>query len=176
MASKPFPSLHNFSSADANDLVGILTRLPAEVDVVNTAVATTIFTFSIPANAMSTDRMCRLTVLADYLNDTGVARDVTVNVSLGGVVLANVGGSAIAASASRYAASFRVEFGNRGAAASQMIATWIPDFSSVNRTIQSQNTTAVDTTIAQTLLVQVTHPVASASLSYRKRYAMLELL
>lgn len=80
MASKPFSSGHDLTAADVNDLVGVYDRSTSAVDVVNTAVATSLWSKAIAANALSTDRMLRVTILGDYLNNTGISQALTLGI------------------------------------------------------------------------------------------------
>lgn len=172
--SKPFPAGLFLGASDLNDLVGILDRSTAEADAVSTT-SMTVYSKVIPAGAMSSDRMLRLTVHADFLNNSGAPRDTSVAVQFNGTGVVGLGGSGIAASASRFPGSFIFEFGNRGATNSQMLTAYYATLGTFAM-LQTVGTAAIDTTIAQTLTVLVTHSVSNASLSYRKRYALLELL
>ena len=87
MAAKPFASGHILDAADVNDLTGILDRSTSTVDVVSTVTETTIYTFSVPANAMSTNRMLRLTMIGDVLNNDGTNRQFTVRIKFGATTM-----------------------------------------------------------------------------------------
>ncbi len=176
MAFKPFPSSHTVASADLNDLVGNYDRSTSEVDAVNTAAETTMYTRTIAAQAMSSDRTLRLRIIADYLNDSGSARSITILIKLGGTTIATISVGGIGVSATRLAGSFEVEIQNRGATNAQLISVRAPNFSS-NTIIEALPVTAaIDTTAARDLVVTAQHSAAHASLSYRKRGATLELL
>ena len=78
MAPKPFPSGHVLAAADVNDLTGVTVRAPTEVDVVSTTTETALVLQSIVASAMSTDRMLRLTLGGDILQNAGATPTIRV--------------------------------------------------------------------------------------------------
>jgi hypothetical protein len=197
MAAKPFASGHKLAAADVNDLVGVIDRSTSVVDVVSSTTETSVYSKVIAADAMSTDRMLRLTLKATYLNSTGGGVDITPRFKFGGTTH---WGEAItlSSSATRRRIRWIVEIENLG-------ATNVQEFEGVFSTSDAAaasvagigNTTsaysgdvaghlhilfggsaalAIDTTAAQTLQLTVQHAASSANLSFRKFSAVLELL
>lgn len=198
MASKPFPSNHELSSADVNDLVGILDRSTAEFDLVNSAAATALWSKTVAAAAMSTDRMLRGTIIGDYLNNTGGAASLAISLQLGGVAVLADTMTAIDAGATRRPWRFVFEIANLNSASAQFAAglfsfgaataatagtgdVFADNYvSSLNATTQQNAILAGAATGATGSAIAVAfaaaHGSASASLSFRKKYACLELL
>lgn len=196
---KPITSGGDVTSAFLNDLVGVYDRSTAAVDVVNTTTTTAIYSKSIGANHLSTDRMLRLTILGDYLNNTGVSRFFSLAVLFGGAVVFDDSSPDVDTSGNRRPLRICIEMGALGATNAQYLngtlAIGAADAPSTGTgrldagmtsdatltvgenymgTIAGSGT--IDTTAAQTLEVRVSQSAASASLSFRKRYANLELL
>lgn len=189
MASKPFASGHILAAADVNDLTGVYDRATATIDVVSSTTETTIYTKSIGAGHMSTDRMLRLTILGDYFNNTGLGQDPRLKVSFGGTVIWDwtfpIAGQPDNANRRPFYAVINIA---NKASASVQFMTGIMGIGSANVTvgigsedkaagvIASAGTFAINTASAQTLLVTAQHDTSSANLSLRRLYAMLELL
>jgi hypothetical protein len=180
-------------------------RKTSEKDVVNTVAGTDLLNgdITIGAGVMGTDKTLRATLIGDYLNNTGAVRSLTVSVSFGGVTLwtetIGDGVNTIGASGNRRAMRISLEIANLGAANSQMMTGMIAlsglgaatgtgaDLAGLTRlytnagnsersTFGSSGAIAVDTASAQALLVTVTHSTASASLSARLKYAIIEIV
>lgn len=189
MADKPFPSGHDLTAADVNRLVGILDQSTAEFDLVNTAAGGTMYDKSVAANAMSTDRLLRCTILGDYLNNSGTSQSLTMSVQLGGTLLWGDSTTAtITTSAVRRLFRLTFEIANLGSASVQTLSGfWVLsapvagsgaglgaiDSGSVNAPLAG--TGAKDTTGALTLAWTAQHGAASTNISLRKKYALLEL-
>lgn len=192
MASKPFSSGHILASADVNDLGGVLDRSTSAFDLVSSSTQTTIWSKSVAANAMSTDRMLRCTIIGDYLNNTGSNTTLVLSIQFGPgpTILWQDGPSAsIPTAATRR--RFQIEFvlaNIASASVQQMSGRWsfssaaagsgggIGDIDTLQFNSVFGGTSAVNTTSAATLLVQAKHDTPNANLSLRKTYAMLELL
>jgi hypothetical protein len=64
-----------------------LSRETTQLNIVSSTTETNIFNFTIPANTMQTDRMVRLTIFADRLNNSGAAETApTFRVYTGGTL------------------------------------------------------------------------------------------
>jgi hypothetical protein len=165
--------------------VQILDRDVTVNEVVSTAVETTVYTFSVPANTLSTNRAIRLTLLGTYLNNSGSNRDLTPKVTFGGTTVTGTattgwGSSASrrlitlevvisafnATNAQRAAGKFRV--GPAGSVDGTLVAATLYDF--------YHNALAIDTTIAQTLAVTWTHSFSASTISFICECVQVELL
>lgn len=173
--------------------VGVLDRAVTQNDVVNTAAETSFYSFSVPANVLDTQKMLRLTLYGDYLNNSGAGRTLTIRVKFGGNTYYNDVSGTLAASASRHPFRWEVLLGNRNATNVQSIGgyfsmgiaggatTGLGDLATfaTNTTgfeTPFYNDGAVDTTAARTLEVTVQHSTNNASLSIRRQMAILEVL
>jgi hypothetical protein len=173
------------SAAKWNSAVGVYDRATAEIDVASTTVATAIYSKAIGAGHLSSDRMLRLSARGDLLNNTASSQGVTVTFKLGATTLVTEAGvTSIPTSAARRPWRIYMELSNLGAANSQ---EWHAQLvigrdgggyttSGFHVVGAHSGTSAVDTAAEQTLAVEITWPTSSASLSWRRKYAMLELL
>lgn len=198
MATKPFSSGHILAAADVNDLVGVYDRSTSTVDVVNTTTTTAIYSKSIGAGHLSTDRKLQLVILGDYLNNSGVARFFSVAVLFGGAVIVDDSSPDVDTSANRRPFRLEVELAALGATNAQYLVARMmlgaADSPSTGTGRLDAGVTSdaaltvgenyigmlagsgtVDSTSAQTLEVRVSQSAASASLSLRKRYADMVL-
>lgn len=173
--------------------VGVIDRQVTQNDVVNTLTETSFYSFSVPANVLDTQKMLRLTIYGDYLNNSGAGRTLTVRVKFGGTTYYNDVSGTLAASASRHPFRWEILVGNRNATNVQSIGgylsmgvaggatTGIGDmgtFATNTTGLETPfyNDGAIDTTVAQTLEVTVKHSTNHASLSIRRQMAILEIM
>lgn len=174
-------------------LVGIvlasgLYRKVTVKDVVSTTTETDLLNgeITVAAGLMSTNRMLRAVLLADYLNDTGVSRNLTLKVKLGATTLWGEL-QAVATSATRRVLAIEFTIANLGAANSQFLCgtvfysnptagsvAGIGDLDGIGGSPVS-GTAAEDTTAAKALAVTATHSVADAGLSCRLRGALVRI-
>ena len=167
----------------------VLGRAPTILDVQNTAVETSLASISVPGNAMRTDRMVRLTLIADYLNNSGVARTLTVRVKFGATTLYNDVSVAFTAGALRRPIAFtiwlasqnannvqvlggQIDIGTMGGATSGLgdLAVTAPQLTVLT------GSAAEDSPIAKTFDITVQHSLAAATISIRRLYALFELV
>lgn len=173
-------------------------RKTTEKDVVNTTTETDLLNgeITIGAGVMGTDRMARLTILGDYLNNSGGTKTLTIKLKLGSTLLFDSGASpAISATANRMPLRIVVEIPNLGAANAQwgsIIANL--SYTSVTTGIGQGFTlpdaagnvfvlhgalsapAALDTATSKLVEVTATHSAAHASLSCRLKHALLEII
>ncbi len=167
----------------------VLGRAVATLDVVNTIVETSLGSVSVPANALRTDRAVRLTLVGDYLNNSGVARTVTLRVKLGATTLYNDATVALAANAARRPLRAELLIANLNASNVQALGGAIALGSAGGATAGLgdlaianiaeaiiSGSAAEDTTTAKTFEITAQHQVAAATISVRRLYAVWELL
>lgn len=169
---------------------GDLSRAATLLDVVNTVVETSIFSFSVPANMLGTNRMLRLTLFGDYLNNSGAGSTLNLKVKFGATTLYSEITASFASSAQRRAMNLVLWLAAQNSASAQVLGglfalasnaaatTGLGDLNA-NATLSNpigQATSAEDSTAAKTLDVLVTHGVAAATISARRFYACLELV
>lgn len=158
------------------------------VDVQNTTSETTIYSKTVAAGALSTNKVLRLTMYGDALRNAG--HNPTVKVKLGGTTVLDdvvLWGSNSATRApwlmnlmiANLSASSQWVMGQIVTGARGSMTTGVGDWASgaglEGGLGVSSADPAVDTTAACDLVVTVTWSGASASSSWRKRYAILEL-
>jgi hypothetical protein len=170
----------------------VLARLTAQVEAVNTTDETTLFTFSVPANIMSTNRRLRLELGGDYLNNSGgtLTTSETLRIKYGGATVWADTGKLHANSSNRKPWFLRCNIMNLGATNSQSLGGMIllggsPSTTGIGEYADDEldcstaigNTgLTVDTTSAQTLAVTVQHGQADANISYRVNSGTLEVV
>lgn len=168
------------------DLARVYQASGTTIDVVNTVTETAIFSQSLEANLLSSNGSVRLSLLCDYLNNSGANRNLTVRVKLGATTMFGDARTAITVSANRRVILIDLILGNLNATNSQMVqgtfqltaatagsvaGTGILDGATSG--IGFMGTAAEDTTSAKTLAVTMEHSAANANLSVRARYATL---
>ncbi len=173
--------------------VGVLDRQGTQLDINTTNTIQTFYTFSVPANVMDTQKMLRLRLYGDYLNNSGSASTLTVTISFGGTTVYADASTAFTASATRHPFDFEILLANQNATNVQVLggtlsmgtaaaaATGLGDLAAVIAAATGFSTPifgtgARDTTAANTLLVQVTHSINNAATSIRRQFAILEVL
>lgn len=189
MGVKPFPVNHDLLAADVNDLVGILERSTAAVDVVNTAASTNLYSVSLAANSMSIDRMVRVTVLGDYLNNTGSSQTLSLAVVLNATIMwQDLTTATIPTDVDRRPFVMEFYVANVASASVQILrgTFWlgaavagsgagIGDIDGSLLTSVFGGSAAENTALARTLSFSAQHGAANANLSIRKTYALTEL-
>lgn len=186
------------SSAKWNTAVARYAAFTSTIDVVSSSSATAVLSQSIDAGHLSSDRLLRCTIIGDYLNNDGATRNLTLSIVFGATTLWADPFSSITNASTRRPIRWTFEIANLGAANSQFMAGvfWMGSSSApttgLGRTNGGNFTTTMnadlqhnvsfagsaseDTTTAKTLTVNVQHSASSANLSFRKRYALLELV
>jgi hypothetical protein len=178
------------SKIDGEDLVAVLDRESATTDVTNTVTETTIFTFSVPANTLDTTRMLRLTTFGDYLNNNATGSSLTWRIKFGGTTVFADAISVSATSATRRPWCLQVWLAsNNGTSSQSMSGTFLCgtaggattglgnlDDDEIEAVTPFFNTASINQTSAQTFEVTVQWSAASANLSCRRFYAVLERL
>lgn len=190
------PAVAGGLSVNSYNVPIVLDRLTTPVDVVNTLTETTLYTFTVPAGLMSTNRRLRLEIGGDYLNNSGgtLATSETLRIKFGTVgspttVWAD-DGKLHANSTNRKPWFIRCNITNLGVANSQSLGGWITLGGSPATTgtgeyaddeIDAQTAIgntglAIDTTAAAQFVVTVQHGVQHANISYRANSGVLELV
>ncbi|MBW7998487.1 MAG: hypothetical protein FVQ81_18325 [Candidatus Glassbacteria bacterium] len=184
----------NVAIASTTGIIEQIDIQPTDLDVVNTAVETDVYNFTIPAGKMGATDSARFRMVADYLNDTGVGRTLAFIVRLGGTIVYRENTTpSFPAAPARRAFWFQYAFVNRDVTNAQIgggnyfmstaaaPATGLGDFVDLSATqtfgapaIVSA-TSAIDMTLAQTFRVSIIHSVASTFLSFRRRCAFLDV-
>lgn len=164
-------------------------------NVVSSSAITTVFSYVIPAGTMGANGEIRGLLVADYLNNTGSGRNLTVRVTFGGVEVMEMGIFNILSQANRRAFLLEFKVVNQNNVAAQ---------SGYTRMTMSYSTSAAtgtggpfdnpgqgserhllivhaDSTIntdsaSRTVAVTVQNSTASSALSFRKRFAQIDVV
>lgn len=165
-------------------VVRVLDRDVTVTTVASTVTETTVYTYTIPANTLSTDRAVRLTHYGLLTNNTGVDRTPTIRLKFGGTTLfaytptltTNATGRlwtvhAIVAPANATNAQ-RTSF-------ESMISTPTADANLANADGHGFGRhfgLTVDTTATVTIAVTMQHSVSDANMTYAAHTTFLELM
>lgn len=165
----------------------ILNRDVTQNEVVDTTTETTVYSFSVPADSLSTNRMLRMTLLGDYLNNSGTIRTVTFRVKYGATTMLTFDGAGgtLAASASRRSVRLMVELSAKNSNSAQIahgnlhVGATVGDGADGAKSydhVAVHNGVAEDSTGALTFAVTVEHSFAHASASIKVEAVQLELI
>lgn len=164
-------------------------RSSSTTTVSNTTTETSVYSYSVPADALGSTGALRVTLFGTYTNTSGSNRTVTVKIKLGSTTLyqdvtgnlsSNTDSRAVqfsfllmnTASASSQKLTGNLRFGNAGATTSgtgnlgTTATTDAPIYGSASE----------DTTSAKTLNVTVTHSSAATTISFVRQAVIAELL
>jgi len=161
----------------------------SDTTIVNDATEQTVYSFTVAGGTLSTNRLLRLTVFGEILNNSGTARTLTLRAKYGGTQFAGPAIATIASSASRRAVRLTALLAADGATNAQQgqaelhvgsaVGVAGPDGTATagaaNLDITAHTALAIDSTTNQTLLVTVLlGGTAHASWEYVMRAAYLE--
>jgi len=169
----------------------VLARLVAEQDIVNTTTETDLLATSIPGGTLGSTRAIRVTIKADYLNNSGSNRTFTLRLKYGATTMYASITPSISANATRRVARIEFTIFAKNATNSQGISgncrvgdassgsiTGLGDLSGASviaNEIMGVNA-AEDSTVTKTLSCTIQHSAAVSTLSFRRLYVSVELL
>jgi hypothetical protein len=168
-----------------------LVNLTTESSLISGAAASVTTGFKIPANTLGVNGGVRLTIVSDYLNNTGGNQTCTIRIKFGGTVFYGDAVGSIAASANRYPTPINVILVNLGATNSNLIQGLAPAWGGgaptggsvagvigaiTDRRLVTSAVQAIDTTADCYLDVTAAHGAANASLSIRRHAVYAEAL
>lgn len=165
--------------------IRVLARSTTEQAVTNTVVNTSVFSTNIPANTLGTNKTLRLVLTGYYTNTSGGASNLTPTVTWGGTTIASVAlAYATGTQGAMYLEAIINANGATGSQRSNVRVNVIPSAVNVaaaaltteNVLAAYHDTLAIDSTIAQTLGVNVQHSVANAAISFKRWLAIVEVL
>lgn len=181
------PTQANFDSL-FNDLLSIyhpIDTTTADNDVNTTALETTLYSVTIPANSLGSTGVAMMLVRGDYLYNNNTANTLQIRCKFGGTTIIDSGAVAgiNTLSASRFGWGLLLHLANRGATNAQLMSADF-NYARTNTIINPgggyfggfQNaTSAIDTTVDQTLLISIQWGTSSANNSWRRRWAQVLL-
>ncbi len=173
------------------EMGGVINRVASTVTI-GGSTETTIYSYTVPANTMGTNKALRLTMIGDRLNDSGATKTITLRVKFGGTTLyQDVTATFADANLNRYPWNATVVLANQDATNAQTLGGQI-NFG-INTTVPATGfgdlgvdeiiaatpfvgvAGTIDTTQDRLLEVTVQHSASHASNNIRLHYALLEL-
>jgi len=159
--------------------------------IVNDNTERTLYTYTLPEYTLIDLRTVRLRLLGEYLNDSGLARQMTLRVKLGGTTLYDDAITGITNDPAIRPFQIEIVLASLGTSSDQEMwghlrlgnvaatTTGLGDIDSnpfaQNRHFSSSGSTTIDMTQARALAVTVQHGAVSGSLSIWLRHALLEV-
>lgn len=153
-----------------------LDRSVATVTVNNTAVETSVYSYSVLGNTLGTNKALRLTILGSYLNNSGASRDLVIRVKYGATTIATKAGIQTGAEATIYDYMLQIIVAANGTGSQKGVFSINGRALSNVITIAGYGTASEDSTSDKTLSVTIQHGAADSNLTFTKEVAMLELI
>jgi len=162
-----------------------------ENSLISGALASASTGWQIPANALGPNGAIRVTIIGDYLNNSGGAVTETVRIKFGGTTFYGQATGGIGASANRYPFFFQFVLTNLGATNSNYLMGLVPAWAGGTPSAASiagvtaaaadgsfgySAVQAIDTTAAKFLDVTVQHTTGAATISARRHLAVAEYI
>lgn len=183
-------------SVSAGQIIGFNTnavrvykKAAAAVDVVSSSAEVPVFDEMIPGGSMSTNGIVRVTLVGDYLNNSGGASNFTLRVKIGGSAVFGTVFAGISSTGRRSPQRVIFEFVNNGSPTTNFCQGewWYSSFDSTSGSVAgsyattapllfSSGSTAIDTTEVVDISVTAQHSVSSAQISFRIQNFMIEFL
>ncbi len=177
-------------TSHTTSVVEVLDRAVLTVDYTDSSAENTIYSFSVPANTLSTNRMLRCTIICDYLNNSGGTKQLTLRIKYGGTTLYDDGTNTIAAAATRYPVMLTIYLAANNSTSAQQLGGWIGigdtagttaglgDFADDEIMTHTPITGASteNSTDALTFAVTIQSSAATATQSFKRYTAITELV
>ena len=163
-----------------------IARAAALLDIVNTLAESTVFSATVPANTLGTDRAVRALLIADYLNNTLANQTLRLKVKLGATTLYDDITGALATNAARRAVRIEAVIAAQNSASVQSLGgsvsvsaaggttSGLGDLAGVTVYTPLTGVAAENSGNALTFAITITHSAANGALSFRRQYAVLE--
>ena len=171
----------------------VLDKNTTTVTVTNSFTETTLYTVSVPANTLGTNKMLRVTMGGTYLNNSGATKSMVVSIKYGATTLySDTSAALFSGTALR---GWRLEFilaANAATNAQKLIGSFGMSHGGATTTGTGDSnvmigdndgsygllygTSAIDSTVAQTLLVTVTHNASDVNTTITRYTVITELI
>ena len=184
-----------FTLSDVTSTISaVLNRSTSTTTIVNDSAEQTLYSQSIAANLLSTNRMLRLTIFGSYLNNSGSNKTAQLKVKFGSTTLFDDVTAGLITGATDRPFFLQCWLANKGATNSQLLVGnfWMgrpapptsgigdlgAQMSTDNQSVVAPlgGTATEDTTAAKTLSVTVQHSAAASTVSVSLLSAFLELI
>lgn len=167
--------------------VTVLNRNLATVDVVNTALETSIYSFTIPAGELGTTGGVLLILSGTYLNNTAAASSITIRVKLGATTVMTSNAWSTGTATLRHKWSWMFWFMNNGSTISQkwgaLLATPVTGVTNAlaigadnDRIGTADAISAEETALDRVFDITIQHATANSLISLKKEIAILQKL
>lgn len=175
--------------------ITVLERSTTTVTIENTASKSTLFTYSIPADTLSTNKMVRVTMMGEFLNAEGTTNEYDLHLDWAGSEVWENTISSIGHDTDHAAWMAQIWVQALGSASSQWVEFFwahnTPDtgsantgYSHISHTVapeamgvgSAEGPQSADTTSAQTIAINITLDTADADYWIKKRFHIIELL
>lgn len=168
----------------------ILTRLVTELDIVSSTTETDLLAYTVPASTLGTDKALRVVILADYLNNSGSGKTFTLKIKYGATTMYSDVSTSFTAAATRRAV--KIEFtlfaknsvtsqgmvGNMRVGIETAATTGVGDLAADDTTMATfiGVNAAENSALGKTLSATITHSASASTISFRRVYAVIEVL
>lgn len=165
-------------------------RTATQLAIVSTASETSIFSFTVNANDLSTNKALHIELFGDYLNNSGAGRTLQLKIKYGATTLFDDVSVSLGASAVRQAWRLSLILANQSSTSSQVLigrftlsedagaaTTGLGDLTGpdpISATIFG--TSAINTALNATFDVTFQHSASNANLEIRRQYANVVLV
>lgn len=183
----------SLASAAAVSNVNVYDRNLSTIDVVSTSSKTTIYTFTVTGNDLSTNKILEIDIGGDYLNDTGSSRAMDVFVEFGSTTLWTDTMGSFSNASTRRAFTMKLFLANKNSSSAQEfwgeikfsktpapttgIGSGDDGDAGLSHPIASVSGDSTEnTTTNKTFTVSVQHSSSNASISLRKRAAITKIM
>ncbi len=148
------------------------------VSVSNSVTETTIYTYTVPANELGTDKIVQGIVEGTYLNNSAANRTVRVRVKYGATTILDKTSGALGTSATPGTFSINFYLANQGATNVQQayMDCSFESGANVSSDFTDRGVAAIDSTTSQNIVVTVALTNATATQTLEKRLATLNML
>lgn len=170
--------------------VSVLARSVTVLNIENSSAETSIFSYSVTGNMLSTNKVLRLTIIGDYLGNSATARFITLRIKYGATTLYADATNTLTIDAGRRAVYLVAIITNQNATNAQALGghfaisdagsatSGIGDIGDDETMVNSSlsGVASEDSTLTKTLDVTIQHSAAEANVSFRRLLGILELL
>lgn len=156
-----------------------------QTEVVNTTSETSVYSYAVPGNTLGSTKKLRLTLLGDYLNNSGGGDTFTVRVKYGATTVATLLTGSLAANAARRPVRVDAEVAAFNSTSAQMSYSVLrvgpagvtgTGGGAGNIYDNGHNAVAEDSTASKNLVVTVQHTTGAATISFRANTVHVEIV
>lgn len=172
--------------------VSVYNRTPSVLEVVSSTTETDVYSFSITGGTLDSSKAMMVTLIGDYLNDSGSARTMVIKAIYGTTTLYADTTATLATGATRRAVLIRLILGSQGSTSAQILGgeifisedagatTGLGDLATTGGLDEVQacvyGSASEDSTTNLNFRITITHSANAATISFRRQYANAMLL